>query len=51
LLVQVAGSFIEWADRFCAEPVTKINKQVEPVQAEALKQVNLQVRNQRLRLD
>ena len=43
--------FIERADRLRAEPFTNVNEQVEPLQAQALKQVNLQVRKQGLGFD
>jgi hypothetical protein len=51
LLVQVTGPFVERPDGVCAEPLTKVNEQVEPVQAQALKQVDLEMRNQGLGLN
>src|SRR5690348_5606730 len=47
----MASPLIEGADRVRSEPLANVDEQVEPVQAESLKQVDLQLRHQGLRLD
>ena len=50
LLVQLAAPSVEWAHRVGAELLTPIDQHVEPLHVQALKQVDLQVRDQGLGL-